>query len=207
MSWEPVWFMVFSNLEAFAWCALCMAMFRYKTSEYVWPILIIITLMNLQSYILRNEFSLSYLAPTINILFVTLLFAAIVKESLLGSIIIAAVGFLGFGLIQALIAVTLFGSISGVGASKTNGYVLQISTAIIVIPLSWFMYRYGHGFSFDFEKFRVKNEKLLLVTLILIFMIMITFVLYLNQIWNVIVLFVISLLFFLKYAIEREKDI
>lgn len=206
MSWDPGFFMVFSNLEAFAWCALCMSIFRFKTSEYVWQILIVVTLMNLQSFILRNELSLSYLVPIINILFVTLLFSTVVKVSLLGSLTIASAGLVVFAFVQSVIAVMLFGSISVVDASAANGYILQSTTALIGLPLSWALYRYGYGFSYDFEKFRLKYERALIVIMIGIFMVSVAVVLYLNQIWTVIILLAISLLFFLRYAIAKERD-
>ncbi|WP_152679745.1 hypothetical protein [Paenibacillus sp. IHB B 3415] len=207
MSWEPVGFMVFSNLEAFAWCALCMSIFRFKTSDYAWQILVVVTLMNLQSFVLRNELSLSYLVPLINILFITFLFSTIVRVSLLGSLTIASAGLVVFGFIQTVLAIVLFGSINAVDASVANGYALQISTAVIGLPLSWFLYRYGYGFSYDFERFRLKYEKIMIILTISVFMTTVALVLYLNQILNVIIVLAISLLFFLKYAIAKEKDL
>lgn len=112
MSWEPVGFMVFSNLEAFAWCALCMSIFRFKTSDYAWQILVVVTLMNLQSFVLRNELSLSYLVPLINILFITFLFSTIVRVSLLGSLTIASAGLVVFGFIQTALAIVLLGQLA-----------------------------------------------------------------------------------------------
>lgn len=204
---EPVWFMLFSNLEAFSWCALCMSIFRYKTSEYAWQILVVVTLMNLQSFILRNELSLSYLAPIINIIFVTFLFATIVKVSLVGSLTITIVGFVGFGIVQAIITVVIFGTISEAQSTAFNGYFLQAATAGIVFIISWFLYRYGYGFSYDFERFRFQYERTVTISLLFIFIVSITAVLYLNEIWAVIAVFIVSLIFFLKYAIKKEKDI
>ncbi|AIQ54555.1 hypothetical protein [Paenibacillus sp. FSL R7-0331] len=202
---EPLYFMLFSNLEAFAWCAICMSLFRFKIQEFAWQSLVVVTLMNLQSFVLRNELSLSYLVPFINIIFVTLLFAAIVRMPLLGALTVSIAGFVVFGLVQAVIALLLFGSIDGVGESAMNGYMLQIATAIIVLPMSWLLYRYGYGFSYSFEIFRFKNERTLLIVTIIAFMLAITAVLYLNDLWFVIALFVLSLMFFLKYAIQKEK--
>lgn len=204
---DSLWFMLFSNLEAFAWCALCMSMFRFKTSEYVWQILIVVTLMNMQSFILRNELSLAYLVPLINIVFVTLLFTTLVRVSLIGSLTIASVGLGAFALIQAIIALLLFGSIGAVGSSEVNGYLLQIITAATVFPLSWYIYRFGYGFSYDFEKFRLKHERLIVILTIIAFVAFVTIVLYLNEVWSVIFLLAVSLLFFLRYAVQKEREI
>lgn len=204
---DSLWFMLFSNLEAFAWCALCMSMFRFKTSEYVWQILIVVTLMNMQSFILRNELSLAYLVPLINIVFVTLLFTTLVRVSLIGSLTIASVGLGAFALIQSIIALLLFGSIGAVGSSEVNGYLLQIITAATVFPLSWYIYRFGYGFSYDFEKFRLKHERLIVILTIIAFVAFVTIVLYLNEVWSVIFLLAVSLLFFLRYAVQKEREI
>ena len=204
---ESMGFMVFSTIEAFAWCALCMSIFRFKISEYVWEALFVIIFMNLQSFVLRNEFSLSYLVPVINILFFTLLFTTVVKVSLLGSLSITIVGLTSFGVIQALIALMLFGSIQGAQANVNYGYILQATTALIVLPLSWFLYRFGYGFSYDLERFRLKFERVAILATIIFFLIAITVVLYINQIWIVLFFFALSLLFFLRYAIRKEREI
>ncbi|NQX43781.1 hypothetical protein HQN87_00430 [Paenibacillus tritici] len=184
-----------------------MSIFRFKTSDYALQILVVVTLMNLQSFILRNELSLSYLVPLINVLFITFLFSTVVRVSLLGSLTIASAGLVVFGFIQTMLAIVLFGSINAVDASLANGYALQMSTAIIGLLLSWFLYRFGYGFSYDFERFRMKYERMMIILTISVFMTSVALVLYLNQILNVIIVLVIALLFFLKYAITKEKEL
>ncbi|CAH1054044.1 hypothetical protein [Paenibacillus pseudetheri] len=200
-------FMFFSTIEVFAWCALSMSIFRFKVTDYLWQALVVILIMNLQSFVLRNELSLAYLAPLINILFFTLLYSTIVKISLIGSFSITIVGLAGFGIVQAVLALVFFGSIDAAQSNLVYGYILQATTAIIVIPLSWFLYRFGYGFSFDFDKFRLKFEQVAVVTTILFFLIAITAVLYVNETWIAIFFFIASLLFFLRYAMRKEREI
>lgn len=199
--------MFFSTIEAFAWVSLSMAVFRFKASDYIWQILLIITLMNLQSFVLRNELSLSYLVPLINILFITFLYATIIRVSFLGSLTISVVGIAGFALIQWLIAIILFGSIDAIDDSLEKGYALQATSALLVIPLGRFLYKYGYGFSYDFEKFRLKHERLIVISTIIAFVAFVTIVLYLNEVWSVIFLLTVSLLFFLRYAVQKEREI
>ncbi|MEK4351313.1 hypothetical protein MKX41_10735 [Paenibacillus sp. FSL R5-0475] len=203
---EALSFMLFSTIEAFAWVSLCMAIFRFKTSDYVYKILLVTLFMNLQSFILRNELSLSYLVPVINILFIAYLFTTIVRVSFIGSLTISAVGMASFALIQWLIATLFFGSMEAVETSVEYGYLVQLLSAIIVIPLGFFLYKFGYGFSYDFERFRLKHERLIVISSILTFLIIVTTVLYLKEIWSVIILLTVSLMFFLRYAVQKERE-
>lgn len=206
MSWEPIGFVFFSTLEVFAWYALSMSIFRFKIMDYFWEALFVILLMNLQSFILRNELSLAYLAPLINVLFFTLLYAAVVKISLIGSFMMSIVGLVGFGMVQAMLAILLFGSIDVAQSNTTYGYILQTSTTVFVVPISMILYKFGYGFSFDLEKFRLKYELITILATIILFLISITFILYVNEIWIALIFFVASLLIFLRYAIKKERD-
>lgn len=199
-------FIVFSNLEAFAWCTLCMVIFRYKPLEYVWPILIVITLMNLQSFVLRNELELAFLVPLINALFFTLLFTTVLRVPLVGAITMTVVGLGGFVLIQTVIAILVFGSVSGAQSTAANGYLLQVFTAVVVIPISWFLYRHGYGFSYDFGVVRFRFERSIVVVLMAVFMVIVTIVMYKNDVWINIPLFGAGLLFFLRYAVRKERE-
>ncbi|MFD5020024.1 hypothetical protein ACFWMP_14070 [Paenibacillus sp. NPDC058367] len=203
---EALSFMLFSTIEAFAWVSLCMAIFRFKTSDYVYQILLVTLFMNLQSFILRNELSLSYLVPLINILFIAFLFTTIVRVSFIGSLTISAVGMAAFALIQWLITAILFGSMDVAKSSTEDGYLVQLVSAIIVIPLGALLYKFGYGFSYDFERFRLKYERLIVISSILAFLIIVTTVLYLNEVWSVIILLTVSLMFFLRYAIQKERE-
>ena len=76
---EAIWFMVFSTLETLAIYSLIMTLLRFKTTEYIWQALLVMVLANLQSYIMRNELSLDFLAPLITVMIFVFLFSAIIK--------------------------------------------------------------------------------------------------------------------------------
>lgn len=205
MSWDPLGFMFFSSLESFAWYAISMAIFRYKASDYAWQALFIMILMNLQSFLLRNNLELGYLAPVTSIIIFTLLFAAVVRIPLAGSFIMTISGFIVFAIVQTLIVTVVFGSIAEAQSSAGSGYALQTMTAVIVYPLSLLLYKFGYGFSYDLQRLRFKFEDAMLVATIVVFLIGMTAVLYFNQIWFNIFFFAVTLLFFLYYAVRKER--
>lgn len=205
MSWDPLGFMFFSSLESFSWYAISMAIFRYKASDYAWQALFIMILMNLQSFLLRNNLELGYLAPVTSIIIFTLLFAAVVRIPLAGSFIMTISGFIVFAIVQTLIVTVVFGSIAEAQSSTSSGYALQTMTAVIVYPLSLLLYKFGYGFSYDLQRLRFKFEDAMLVATIVVFLIGMTAVLYFNQIWFNIFFFAVTLLFFLYYAVRKER--
>lgn len=204
--WESAKFMFFSTLEVFSWCALSLSLFRYKVKDYAWQALFIIILMNLQSYILRNELSLAFLAPLINIVCLTLLYKTVTKIPLVGSLVVTISGFLVFSIIQTVLLLMYFGSISAVQTDPNKGQLLQTMTAVVVTLLSWVLFKFGYGFSYSFEKIRFKFEDIAVVIVILAFMTGVTVILYLNQAWLNMLFFCVSLSYFLYYAIRKEKE-
>lgn len=204
--WESAKFMFFSTLEVFSWCALSLSLFRYKVKDYAWQALFIIILMNLQSYILRNELSLAFLAPLINIVCFTLLYKTVTKIPLVGSLVVTISGFLVFSIIQTVLLLMYFGSISAVQTDPNKGQLLQTMTAVVVTLLSWVLFKFGYGFSYSFEKIRFKFEDIAVVIVILAFMTGVTVILYLNQAWLNMLFFCVSLSYFLYYAIRKEKE-
>ncbi|WP_379136475.1 hypothetical protein [Paenibacillus sp. sgz500958] len=206
MSWEPVGFMFFSTLEFFAWYALSLAIFRFKMTDYAWQALFVIILMNLQSYVLRNELSLEFIVPLTNILIFTLLFTTVVRIPIASSLIVTISGFIVFAIIQTVIVEIVFGSIAEAQSTLANGYALQSMTAVIVFPLALLLYKYGYGFSFNLERLRFKFEHVITISTIVIFLAVMTFTLYYNRVWINIFFFAVTLLFFLYYATGKERE-
>ncbi|MBP1999493.1 hypothetical protein J2Z69_000512 [Paenibacillus shirakamiensis] len=206
MSLEPLGFMVFSTIETFAWYYLSMSLFRYKPNEYTWQALFIILLMNLQSFVLRNEYDLSYMVPVISILLFTFFYRTVVKIPLIGAFSLTIAGFLIFGIVQTALLIAIFGSIAEAMRIPINGYIGQFSTGVVVIGISHFIYKLRFGFTFDFEKVRLKSEDIVLLALMFIFLIAITVILFLNEIWLNIIFFTVALSFLLFYAVIKEKD-
>jgi hypothetical protein len=198
--------MLFSTLEGIGLLALMLALFRFKITQFIWPALFTILIMNLQSYIMRNELSLAYLAPVVNIVIFIFFIATVVKEPLVGSALITITGYLAYALLQTALVPILIGSIRQVQDSLTNGYILQSGSFLLDVLLAWILYRYGKGFSFDFEKFRLKKENVIVVFLIVGTLIAFGIILFKNDILINGLFFTVALLLFLYYAVIKERS-
>ncbi|KGE19199.1 hypothetical protein [Paenibacillus wynnii] len=201
---ESLGFMFFSTIETISVYYLIMSLFRLKARDYIWEALFIVLLVNLQSYVLRNEFSLAYLVPIIGILIFIFLFAVIVKIPLVWSMISTILGYAIFGIMQTGLAILLFGSIAGAMSTTSNGYLLQFASGLITSLLAWFIFKIGWGFKFDFERLRFRFEDILVIVLISVFLVFISVILYYNQIFIDIIFFVSTVVFLLYYAIWKE---
>lgn len=206
MSWEPAGFMFFSTIETLALYYLIMSLFRFKWKWYLWQVLFVILLNNLQSYLLRNELGMANISPLILILIFILFFSAVVRMPLILSIIATISGYVIFAVIQTIIVLLVFGSISDIYASVGNGYFLQLLTSAVVFFIFSYAYRKGKGFTFDLDKLRLKLEDILLSVLILGFVIGISVLLYYNDILLNAVIFVIMSVFLLYYSTRKEKE-
>ncbi|AOZ91283.1 hypothetical protein [Paenibacillus crassostreae] len=203
---ESLGFMFFSTLEFIAIFSIMMSLFRFKTTEYIWPALFLILLMNMQSFVLRNDFSLAAIVPLISILIFIFLLTTVIKLPLIWSIICTILGYGMFAVIQTLLVELMFGSIAEAQATLVNGYMLQTVSAATTLLLSWILYRLGIGFSFDFDKLRLKFEDVIVVTLIIVFLITVSIILSFNEIWINVFFFSMTIAFLLFYSIKKEKS-
>jgi hypothetical protein len=162
--------------------------------------------MNLQSFVLRNELSMSSYAPLISMLIFIFFYAVVVKIPLIGSLIITLAGFAGFGLVQAGLVFVLFGSIEAAQSSLSNGYALQTATAIVVFILARVPYRFGYGIPLEFEKLKFKFEEILTSVLMIIFLCVISGVLYYNNLWILIFLFACTLGYLLYFSAKKDRS-
>ncbi|ASA20976.1 hypothetical protein B9T62_09365 [Paenibacillus donghaensis] len=197
--------MFFSTIETIAVYCVVMTLFRFKSKQYIWEALFVSLLINLQSYILRTEFSMSYLVPLITVMIFTFLFAVVVKIPLIWSLISTILGYAVYAFLQIAFTVLLFGSISAAQSSASNGYLLQFATGTITILLSIWLYKIGWGFKFDFERLRFKFEDVFIIVLIIVFLILISIIFYYNQLFLLILFFTSTIVFLLYYAIWKEK--
>lgn len=202
---EVIWFMLFSTFETLAIYSLIMTLLRFKTTEYIWQALIVMILANLQSFIMRNELQMDFLAPLITVLIFVFLFSAIIKIPVIWSAICTILGYMFYALIQTAYLTTIFGSIDSIQTDHANGYVLQILSGATGLLISWIMYRFGIGFKYDLEKLRIKFEHVLLITLIIVVLILIAILFYLNRLWLHLLFFGITFGIFLYYAINTEE--
>lgn len=202
---EAVWFMVFSTFETLAIYSLIMTLLRFKTTEYIWQALIVMILANLQSFIMRNELQLDFLAPLITVLIFVFLFSAIIKIPVIWSAICTILGYMFYALIQVFYMLTLYGSIEATNNHEVDGYVLQLLSSLTGLLISWIMYKYAIGFTYDLEKLRFKFEHILLISLIVVVLILLAILFYLNRLWLLLLFFGITFGIFLFYAIQTKE--
>ncbi|WP_055107893.1 hypothetical protein [Paenibacillus ihumii] len=202
---ESVAFMTFSTIEGFGIFALMMTIFKINPLSYFWQAMFVILLMSLQSYLLRSELSLYYLAPITNIMLFIFFVATVVKEPLVGAAVITLIGYSAFSLLQTMIVTIVFDSIIESQSVLIYGYALQTSSAITIALVAWLLYKLGIGFTWSFEKVRFKREDLIVSSTIFVVLIFFTIILYRNEIWSNILFFSTTLSFFLYYAVRKEK--
>ncbi|MGG4216474.1 hypothetical protein [Paenibacillus sp. FSL L8-0638] len=205
--WEPIRFLLFSTAEAMAAFFFMTAIFRLRGIDYVWQGLFVSLIMNLQSYMLREETSLSYLAPIVNILLFTFLLETVIKVPILWSAIISIAGVFLYGAVQAIILVAAFnGMDSSHLQNTTQGALLQALTSALVFLISWFLNTFRIGFTFDFERLRIKWEHTIVTILIVTSLVAAAFIMYAADLALIIIYFVLAAGMFLYYALKKERE-
>lgn len=197
--------MLFSTIEGVGIFALMMSFFRLKAVDYIWPALFVILLMNLQSYVLRNELSLPMFVPIINVLLFIILLTTVIRIPIIWASIVTISGYLAFALIQIIVISLFFGSMGDAQSSLFNMYSGQTMSGMVSIILAWFLYKFGIGFMFDFERFRMRWEGTCVIALILLAIFLFSFTVYINEISLYFVFLPIALVFLLYYAVWKEK--
>ncbi|MDQ0494220.1 MULTISPECIES: hypothetical protein [Paenibacillus] len=203
---KPIGFLLFSTLEGVAVFALILSVFKIKMIPYLWQAIFVNLIMNLQSYLLREEWSLSYLVPVINMLLFIFLLATIVKIPIVWSGIMTVTGYFAYAVIQSLLLKMLFGNlpVSELHDGSLKGYLLQSISAATGLLISFMMYRKGIGFSPNFKKLKFKEEYGIVITLIILSLISTSIVLYYNEIWLNMMFFALVSGFFIYYALGKE---
>ncbi|MEK5058660.1 hypothetical protein [Paenibacillus sp. FSL H7-0326] len=195
MDWSNfIQFLLFSTLEMFAAFVFMMALFRMNPFDYVWQASIVAILMGLQSFFLRGEIGLASLAPVVNIMLYILLLKTVVKMPILWAAIISCTGYFIYAFIQSLFV------------SYIDGQQLQLVTSILIMIVSFVLYKFGIGFARDFNKLILKGEHIIVVAIIIVTFILLGLTMYLHQIWMNILFFGITTGIFLYYAIKKERE-
>ncbi|WP_211747493.1 hypothetical protein [Paenibacillus sp. Marseille-Q4541] len=202
---EFLGFMFFSAVETLALFSLIMSLFRLKMTDHIGRALIVITLINLQSFLLRNELDVPFLVPVITLLMIVLFFNIIVKIPMLWSLFCTVLSYVIFAVIQSLLLVVIFGSIETATETAFNGYLLQMVSGAVLILISWIMYKQHFGFKPEkYDRLKIKFEHTVVMTLMILFLILISIIFYMNQIWFNIVFFVMNLGYFFFFAIQER---
>ncbi|KKC49555.1 hypothetical protein VE23_24985 [Paenibacillus sp. D9] len=200
-------FMFFSTIEGVCLVALIMSIYRFALKDCPWQIFFTAIIMSLQSYFLREELSLSFLAPMLYVLLIMLLLNLVLLVPIHWSLFVATVGYFGYALIQLLVMILSFGwiSVDEISEHIYKGYILQLISSVIAFGLARFLYNRGLGFSFDFESKRLKSERIITHFLIPILVIAFGYFLYQKDLIIIFLLLAIAIGFLLRYSIMKER--
>ncbi|MCC3377158.1 hypothetical protein [Cohnella sp. REN36] len=164
-------FMFFSSVEVLALIAITLTIFRFKISDYIWQSVLIAIVMNIMSFVLRNELDLPSLAPISNVIAFALFIYIFLKEPpLVWSFIMSLTGTVAFVIIQAIFIACSFGTLSihAVDSDLVKGYMLQTMTGVTIFIISYMLYKRGWGYSAEFTKLKFKWERFVVLGMIII---------------------------------------
>lgn len=205
--WEPTRFLLFSTLETMSAFALMLATFRIKVKNYIWPGLFVSLLMNLQSYLMREEASMAALAPALSTILFILLITTVVKVPVMWSSIIAILGTFSYTVVQTIILFVFFQGVdTSTLATSVEGSALQAVTSIVALGVTYFLLKFKIGFTADFEKFRFKWEHIGVVAFVVFSLLASTLMFYINNMFLVIVHMALAVGMILYYAIRKERE-
>ncbi|MCM3785644.1 hypothetical protein M3231_22000 [Neobacillus mesonae] len=198
--------MLFSSLETFALFILIITLFKINSVVYAKRVILVIMLINLQSYLLRNELNVDSLAPFVTIVILTLFFNIIVKIPLIPAAFRTILGFVMYEAIQSLLLMIMYQDIEVVTLDASSSYVLQTVSSALLIIITWLIYKYDFGFNYQYDKLKLKFEYWIVNALMLIFMILVSYILYMNQIWLNFMFFSLNLGYFLFFEIKERNS-
>lgn len=200
--------MFFSTIEVLALISITLTVFRFKIVDYPWQALLVGIVMNLMSYVLRDQMDISSLAPISNVILLALLAAVFLRVPLVWSFIMSIIGMALYIIIQASIVAVSFGqlSISSADASAGQGYLIQSVTALIFFLASYILYKFGIGYAADFDKLHFKWERIVVLTMIVLITLSLGALLYYNELLLDILFLIIAFLFFFFYTTKKEVE-
>ncbi|MFS8214842.1 hypothetical protein [Paenibacillus sp. S29] len=206
--WDTSMFITFSVVESFAAFVLTLTIFRLKALDFQWQALVVTLLMSCQSFVLREELDVAFLAPIINILLMVLLITTVVKVPLIWSCILSVTGFFVYTLFQTIILLLMYSGIpmSELQGGSAKGSLLQAVTSAVVLIVSGLLYKLGIGFIAPFDKLRFKWEQNIVIIVIIGALATLAVIAYVNDVWLNIAYFALAAGMFLYYALRKERE-
>lgn len=204
--WEAVRFLFFSSVESFAAFSLMLSIYRLKPLEFVWPALFSFLIMNLISFFLREQLSLSFMVPAISTIIFILLITTVVRVPILWAAIISMTGMFLYVMFQAIVILSLFGRFTEDMQNSSAGTVVQIVTSAWTFFFVWILLKFKIGFTAEFERLRFKWEHIAVIVLIIAGLVAsATVMFYNNLLFTILVLALVAGLF-LYYALVKERE-
>ena len=202
-------YMCFSMFEGFALYSLMFYVFRFDVQKYFWPIIIMITITNLQSFIIREELSLNTIAPVINIILIMLFLIVIIKIPVVWSMFMAIFGYIGLVVFQIGIVILSNGYLSfdEIQSVEWKGYLFQFITGVVVSSVGWILYRFGYGFSYRFaERLKFTWERPFIITLVLCLIVTLGVMMSIKAVYTNLLIAVAALAILLAYSFKKEVE-
>lgn len=201
-------YMSFSLIEGLAVYALILSIFRFPFMKFIWPIVLMVTATNLQSFFIRDELALTTISPIINSVITILFLAIFMRIPVIWSMVMTVTGYLAFGVLQSSIIMLSNGYLSLGQAQEFvwKVYLIQLITGVLGTSISWLLYKLGYGFSFEFEKLRLKWERAFVILLLIGFLIGLGIMMYFKAIFTNFIVFAIALFIFLSYSLRKEQS-
>ncbi len=142
-------FITASTIEFSSFFIFSMILFRFQVKEYVLKFFFASIFFSLVSNTLQLE-SLQEISPLVNVFLFVFLLTIILRVRLLHSIIMVVITYVVFSLVQwLLLSIYLkLDVFDEVLAYTDNAFVVQLSTAIMLVVISLFVYKSNGGFSY-----------------------------------------------------------
>ncbi|KQO00733.1 hypothetical protein [Paenibacillus sp. Leaf72] len=204
---EFILFMLFSIVEGFGILYLMLKIYRYDAASF-YPALLVVTLMSLQSFFLREELSLESIVPVINIFVFVIFLSVVIKIPFFAALIITGLGYFIFASIQGAIVNTIpFFSLAEIKVHPYIGYLLQVITAGVNLSIAWGLNRMRIGFMESIsEKMRFPHEQRVVGGFIIVILLGFGFILHQrSELLNIIYYFLAALFFFVYSYLKEVK--
>jgi hypothetical protein len=201
-------YMLFSLCEGIAVYAFIFYIFRLNMMHYIWHVLLIVTVTNIQSYVIREELSLLPISPVINLIITILFLIIVIKIPVIWSMVMAITGYIAFVLIQSAIIFLSFGFIT---PSETHDhiwktYLGQFLAGVISFTIAWFLYKRGYGFTYEFEKLRLRWERIFILSVNIAFLLALVAMMAYKVIFINLLVLGIALAVFFVYSLIKEEQ-
>ncbi|MFC5701249.1 hypothetical protein ACFPVX_08125 [Cohnella faecalis] len=166
-------FILASTVEFLSFFIFAMVLFRFSVKEALLKFIIASLIFSFVSNTLQVE-SLQNISPLVNIFLFVFLITIILRVRLLHSIVMVAITFVAFSLVQWLLLTIFLKAhlFNEILPYTNNGFALQLSTALTLCIISAFIFMTNGGFSYiqsssRFYKETFKGNRLFFLFLLL----------------------------------------
>jgi hypothetical protein len=203
-----IFFIVLSAFEGIAIFTATLSIYRFRIQKYLWQVSTISVLQALISHFLRNEQEFSEFVPIISLGLIIFLLYVFVVNSFFWSVVMAVTGFVYHSLFQTIIIFTLewsgIATLESIQSNTVDSYIGLITSSLVTIATSLFLYHKGLGLSFDFDRFRFKGENGIIMTIITAALLSLVYICVRNDLNTAAIAFGVCLIFLLFFLIKKE---